>query len=45
MKSMRYNDCDTIMGGYSAEPPPLPKRVPPVRNIYAEPFATETTSR
>ncbi|XP_055602719.1 teneurin-a [Uranotaenia lowii] len=44
MKSMKYNDCDTIMDGYNPVPPPLPRRVPPVRNIYAEPFATETST-
>ncbi|XP_043066038.2 teneurin-a isoform X3 [Drosophila bipectinata] len=41
MKSMKYSDCDTIMDGYNPVPPPLPRRVPPVRNIYAEPFAHE----
>ncbi|XP_055911433.1 teneurin-a isoform X2 [Eupeodes corollae] len=41
MKSMKYTDCDTIMDGYNPVPPPLPRRVPPVRNIYAEPFAHE----
>lgn len=45
MKSMKYNECDTIMDGYNPVPPPLPRRVPPMRNIYAEPFSTETTSR
>lgn len=44
MKSMKYSDCDTIMDGYNPVPPPLPRRVPPVRNIYAEPFATETNT-
>ncbi|XP_050083154.1 teneurin-a isoform X2 [Anopheles aquasalis] len=44
MKSMKYNDCDTIMDGYSQAPPPLPRRVPPARNIYAEPFAAESTT-
>ncbi|XP_052873882.1 teneurin-a [Anopheles cruzii] len=44
MKSMKYNDCDTIMDGYSQAPPPLPRRVPPARNIYAEPFAAETNT-
>lgn len=44
MKSMKYNDCDTIMDGYNPAPPPLPRRVPPARNIYAEPFATESTT-
>lgn len=41
MKSIKYTDCDTIMDGYNPVPPPLPRRVPPVRNIYAEPFAHE----
>ncbi|BFG03072.1 teneurin-a [Drosophila madeirensis] len=41
MKSIKYSDCDTIMDGYNPVPPPLPRRVPPVRNIYAEPFAHE----
>lgn len=45
MKSMKYNECDTIMDGYNPVPPPLPRRVPPVRNIYAEPFSTETNHR
>ena len=44
MKSMKYSDCDTIMDGYNPVPPPLPRRVPPVRNIYAEPFATDTST-
>uniref|UniRef100_A0A182XXS5 EGF-like domain-containing protein n=1 Tax=Anopheles stephensi TaxID=30069 RepID=A0A182XXS5_ANOST len=44
MKSMKYNDCDTIMDGYNPAPPPLPRRVPPARNIYAEPFATESNT-
>ncbi|CAD7091397.1 unnamed protein product [Hermetia illucens] len=41
MKSMKYSDCDTIMDSYNPVPPPLPRRVPPSRNIYAEPFAHE----
>lgn len=45
MKSMKYNECDTIMDSYNPVPPPLPRRVPQSRNIYAEPFSTETTSR
>uniref|UniRef100_A0A1B0DH63 Uncharacterized protein n=1 Tax=Phlebotomus papatasi TaxID=29031 RepID=A0A1B0DH63_PHLPP len=44
MKSMKYSDCDTIMDGYNPVPPPLPRRVPPVRNIYAEPFTSETST-
>lgn len=40
MKSMKYQECDTIMDNYNPVPPPLPRRVPPVRNIYAEPFET-----
>lgn len=44
MKSMKYSDCDTIMDGYNPVPPPLPRRVPPVRNIYAEPFASEANA-
>jgi hypothetical protein len=44
MKSMKYQECDTIMDNYNpAIPPPLPRRVPPVRNIYAEPFETNTS--
>ncbi|KAL7028597.1 hypothetical protein ACKWTF_005910 [Chironomus riparius] len=43
MKSMKYQECDTIMDNYNPIPPPLPRRVPPVRNIYAEPFETNTT--
>lgn len=43
---MKYTECDTIMDNYNPVPPPLPRRVPPVRNIYAEPFETNTnTSR
>lgn len=44
MKSMKYSDCDTIMDGYNPVPPPLPRRIPPVRNIYAEPFASESNA-
>lgn len=43
MKSMKYQECDTIMDNYNPVPPPLPRRVPPVRNIYAEPFETNTS--
>lgn len=44
LKSMKYSDCDTIMDGYNPVPPPLPRRVPPVRNIYAEPFASDANA-
>lgn len=44
MKSMKYTDCDTIMDGYNPVPPPLPRRIQPVRNIYAEPFTSETNA-
>lgn len=43
MKSMKYQECDTIMDNYNPVPPPLPRRVPPIRNIYAEPFETNTS--
>jgi hypothetical protein len=43
MKSMKYQECDTIMDNYNPVPPPLPRRVQPVRNIYAEPFETNTS--
>lgn len=48
MKSMKYTECDTIMDGYNPVPPPLPNRchrMPPARNIYAEPFTTEPNTR
>lgn len=43
MKSAKYQECDTIMDNYNPVPPPLPRRVPPNRNIYAEPFETNTS--
>lgn len=46
MKSMKYQECDmdvSIMDNYNPVPPPLPRRVPPIRNIYAEPFETNTS--
>lgn len=44
MKSMKYSDCDTIMDGYNPVPPPLPRRIPPSRNIYAEPFISDSNA-
>lgn len=42
-KSKKYFECDTMMDGYNnAVPPPLPNRVPQMRNIYAEPYETTT---
>ncbi|CRK90588.1 CLUMA_CG004290, isoform A [Clunio marinus] len=43
MKSTKYQECDTIMDNCSPVPPPLPRRVVPNRNIYAEPFETSSS--